>query len=53
MNVIMLGVLVGAGAIPISRENLEKAYMDGVPTKALEINKRAFEAGILKGKEML
>ncbi|UYP48726.1 Indolepyruvate oxidoreductase subunit IorB [Candidatus Lokiarchaeum ossiferum] len=51
-NVIMLGVMLGSGALPLSRENLEKAIMDGVPAKALDINKKAFDLGIAKGEEL-
>ncbi len=51
-NVIMLGLMKGSGALPISRESLEEAIMNGVPAKAIEINKVAFELGMAKGKEL-
>jgi indolepyruvate ferredoxin oxidoreductase beta subunit len=45
MNVIMLGVLLGSGILPLKREKVEEAVIEFVPEKAFEINKKAFQKG--------
>ena len=50
MNVVMLGVIFGAGKIPIKREPLEQSIMKYIPEKAQKINKIAFQFGIEEGK---
>ena len=50
MNVIMLGILMGSGSIPLNKEILEQAILEFVPKKAHELNKKAFEIGIEKGR---
>ncbi|MFX1495907.1 MAG: indolepyruvate oxidoreductase subunit beta [Promethearchaeota archaeon] len=49
MNVVMLGVLLGANKIPIDKNNLEDSILEYVPKKTHEINKKAFQLGIEKG----
>ncbi|MHA1719079.1 MAG: indolepyruvate oxidoreductase subunit beta [Promethearchaeota archaeon] len=51
-NVIMLGVLIGSGVLPLEEENLEKSILKYVPEKAKEINRVAFKMGIEKGREL-
>jgi len=53
MNVIMLGVLLGAGKIPIKRQTLEYSMLQFVPLKLQEINKQALQIGIDKGKSIV
>ena len=45
-NIIMLGVASGSGHLGLSRETLEKQIRQHVPEKYLEVNLRAFSAGI-------
>ena len=45
-NIIMLGVAAGSGHLGLSRETLEKQIRQHVPEKYLEVNLRAFSAGI-------
>ncbi|QEE16695.1 indolepyruvate oxidoreductase subunit beta [Promethearchaeum syntrophicum] len=51
-NVIMLGVIFGTGILPLSKENLEKSILKYVPSKAIEVNKIAFNIGIEEGQKM-
>ncbi len=50
LNVLMLGVLLGSGKLPISREAIEKSMMVLIPKKYQKINEIAFKKGIEKGK---
>ncbi|MFX1356763.1 MAG: indolepyruvate oxidoreductase subunit beta [Promethearchaeota archaeon] len=50
MNVVMLGVLWGSENISIKRDILEKSIFNFIPNKVHDINKKAFELGIEKGK---
>lgn len=52
MNVVMLGVLLGSEAIPLKRESLVQAILSYLPTKVHDVNKKAFEMGIEKGKNI-
>jgi indolepyruvate ferredoxin oxidoreductase beta subunit len=52
MNVVMLGVLLGSQAIPLKRETLVKAILSYLPTKVHDVNKKAFQMGIEKGKNI-
>ena len=45
-NVIMLGVAAGSGCLGLGRETLLKQLEKCVPSKYLEINTRAFLAGV-------
>ena len=50
-NIIMLGVAVGSGHLGLSREAILKQIEKNVPPRYLDINLRAFTAGIdLAGK---
>ncbi len=52
MNVVMLGVLLGSQAIPLKKESLIQAILSYLPTKVHDVNKKAFEVGIEKGKSI-
>lgn len=52
MNVVMLGVLLGSEAIPLKRESLLQAILSYLPTKVHDVNKKSFEKGIEKGKNI-
>jgi len=52
MNVVMLGVLLGSQAIPLKRESLVQAILNYLPTELHDINKKALEMGIEKGKNI-
>ncbi len=52
MNVVMLGVLLGSEAIPLKKESLIQAILSYLPTKLHDVNKKAFEMGIEKGKNI-
>ena len=45
-NIIMLGVAAGSGSLGLGRETLLKQIEQYVPAKFLDMNIRAFEAGI-------
>ena len=45
-NIIMLGVAAGSGHLGLSRETLLKQIEKNVPARFLEVNIRAFNAGI-------
>jgi indolepyruvate ferredoxin oxidoreductase beta subunit len=49
MNVLMIGVLLGSGNIPLEREIIEGVIADFVPKKAYNINKKAFQIGFDNG----
>lgn len=44
-NVILLGVLAGVKAIPLSKETLQETVKTFIPPKALDVNLKAFEMG--------
>ena len=44
-NIIMLGVAAGSGSLGISRETLQRQIEQRVPSRFVEINKQAFDAG--------
>ncbi|MHA1731162.1 MAG: 2-oxoacid:acceptor oxidoreductase family protein [Promethearchaeota archaeon] len=50
-NVIMLGVILGSGFLPIDRDTLERSVLQFVPPKARDVNKKAFQVGIDKGRK--
>ena len=52
MNVVMLGVLSGSEAIPLKSESLVHSILSYLPTKLHDVNKKAFEKGIEKGKNI-
>jgi len=45
-NIIMLGVAAGSGHLGLSRETLLKQIEKNVPARFLDVNIRAFNAGI-------
>ncbi|MHA1472680.1 MAG: indolepyruvate oxidoreductase subunit beta [Promethearchaeota archaeon] len=49
MNVVMIGALIGLGALPLKKETLEKAILSYLPTKLHDINRKAFKIGIENG----
>jgi len=51
MNVVMLGALCAAIALPVSRAALEAAIAARVPPKTLEVNQRAFAAGFAAARD--
>jgi len=44
-NVVMLGALVGTGALPFTYDEMRRAVGSSVPRKAVEANLKAFELG--------
>ncbi len=44
-NVVMLGALVGTGALPFTYDEMRRAVEISVPQKAVEANLKAFELG--------
>ncbi|MFX0148317.1 MAG: indolepyruvate oxidoreductase subunit beta [Candidatus Hodarchaeota archaeon] len=53
MNVVMLGVILGAGKIPIKRKSLEDSIFQFIPKKVHDINKEALQIGIEKGNSIM
>ena len=51
LNVLMLGVAAGSGRLGISLDTLRRVMERSVPQKYLEINRRAFLAGVKIGEE--
>jgi len=49
MNVVMIGALIGLGALPLKKETLEKAILSYLPSKLHAINRKAFKIGIENG----
>ena len=49
MNVVMIGALIGLGALPLKKETLEKAILSYLPTKMHDINRKALKMGIENG----
>jgi indolepyruvate ferredoxin oxidoreductase beta subunit len=45
LNVVMLGIAVGLGKVPLSRETLERTILALVPSRTVEINRKAFQIG--------
>jgi 2-oxoglutarate ferredoxin oxidoreductase subunit gamma len=49
---VMLGALVGiTGVVP--KDAMEKAILDSVPKRTIELNKRAYEEGFKEGRKEL
>ena len=46
VNTVLLGALAGTDECPVSKEKLLEALKASVPQKMLEINMRAFQAGL-------
>ena len=49
MNVLMLGTLIGLGALPLKKETLNRAILNYLPAKLHDINNKAFRIGIENG----
>jgi len=49
-NMVMLGFLVSCSAIPISKSSAVEAMRSELPTRYLEVNLRAFDAGYELGR---
>jgi indolepyruvate ferredoxin oxidoreductase beta subunit len=45
-NVVMIGILAGLNAIPLKPETLRATVAKFVPQKALDVNMKAFDAGM-------
>ncbi|USS40077.1 indolepyruvate oxidoreductase subunit beta [Thermococcus aggregans] len=52
LNMFMLGVLCGLNILPISQENFEHAIISNVKEKYVNVNIRAFQAGMRKANEL-
>ncbi len=50
-NVVLLGVLCSVPIFPLSTESMMKAIENGFPLKFRELNLKAFNLGLEKGKE--
>jgi len=51
-NVILIGVMLGAGKLPIKEESLKSAIAKFVPAKAKEVNEVAFKMGYELGQKI-
>jgi len=54
-NVVLIGVVAGAGLLPITAQDVEKAVTDYLSPHKVEINRRAFLMGmeLVKGHERI
>jgi len=52
-NMILLGVILGTGKIPLGIKTVRKCISKLVPENLLEINLKAFQKGLEKGQEIL
>lgn len=50
-NTVLVGVLAGTGRLPIARSSWEEALQKTLPSRLVEINRQAFEAGYTVGTE--
>ena len=50
-NTVLVGALAGIGRLPIAKNNWEEALKRTLPSRLLEINRQAFEAGYAFGTE--
>ncbi|MHA1110339.1 MAG: indolepyruvate oxidoreductase subunit beta [Promethearchaeota archaeon] len=51
-NVVLIGVMFGAGKLPIKEESLKSAIAKFVPAKAKEVNEVAFKMGFELGQKI-
>ena len=51
MNIVMLGALSGCGSSPVAEKYLIEAIKDRVPAKTIDLNLKAFAAGVEVGKK--
>jgi indolepyruvate ferredoxin oxidoreductase beta subunit len=52
-NIVMLGALSTLEAFPVPEEDLRKSISENVPSKAVEVNLKAFDLGRKAAYEML
>lgn len=52
-NILLLGILLGTDRLPLSIRNVESCISRLVPTKLQDINLKAFQKGVEKGREIL
>ena len=52
LNAVMLGALFYSFPLPLQRTHLERAMAENVPPHTLEINKKAFSAGLDFAKQL-
>lgn len=52
-NILLLGILLGTERLPLSIATVESCISRLVPTMLLDINLKAFQKGIKKGREIL
>ena len=50
MNIVMIGVLVGTGRVPVKKETFKTVLKEMFKGKALEVNKKAFRLGMTTWK---
>ncbi|NTW37674.1 MAG: indolepyruvate oxidoreductase subunit beta [Syntrophobacteraceae bacterium] len=50
-NIVMVGILAGTGQLPVSESNWMRAIEKTLPSRIIEVNKKAFEAGFRVGRE--
>ena len=50
LNMVMLGALVGSGAVPIGEEDMKKTISASTKKAFLESNLRAFDLGVQSAK---
>lgn len=53
LNIVLLGVAIGAGMLPFSESEMKEALKASVKPKTLEVNMRAFEEGLAEGRSYL
>lgn len=53
MNVVLLGLVVGSGKLPIDRKTVENSIFKFVPKKAMEVNRKAFELGFQQAQKYI
>ena len=52
-NIIMVGVLVGAGVLPLRPEEVEQEFQESLSDDRLELNLKAFRRGLAEAKTRL
>ncbi len=51
VNAILLGTVVGTGVLPIKEDLLREVVLAGVPPKAVDVNRAAFDRGVSIGQK--
>ncbi|MFB0562789.1 MAG: 2-oxoacid:acceptor oxidoreductase family protein [Candidatus Lokiarchaeia archaeon] len=51
-NILLLGILLGTEKVPLSIKTVESCISRLVPTKFVDINLKAFQMGVRKGREI-